>query len=625
MCGISGFIDANAGIADLQAMQQILHHRGPDARGHYFENGVGLAHNRLSIIDLSHGGDQPFYFEQLVLVYNGEIYNYKEIRKELIAAGYNFTTASDTEVLIKGFHRWGPGVLEKIIGMFAFAMFDKKANQLYLCRDRLGVKPLYYLCNDRSIFFASELKALWKWTNLDDISNEGLAEYLTFGYTLGDNTFFKNIKSIPPGHYLTFQDGTRSVKKYWDASDYLQDPLSGIPEAQLTDQLEDLLVSSFKYRMLSDVPVGIFLSGGIDSTALVALLSKHYGKLNTFTIGFDDQQFDETPYAREIAKLFQTNHTEQILSAADAKKRLHEFYKIYDEPFFDSSGIPTSLVSEIAQKNGMKVVLSSEGGDELFAGYPSYSRYYEIGKRIFGYPAAIRKPMGSAIGFLNKRIKPKLHEKKIARLSQFLQTHDWIDFYKNCISDIRHTSVKEYLAFDLPVNANSLSTHLRSGERHPIELFMLWDLKYLMPNDFLVKVDRATMYHGVESREPFLDHRLVEFALRLPLTYKLRDGQTKYLLRKVLERYVPAKYFDRPKMGFSIPLFTWFRDDLDSLFEEKLTKESFSPAWPQINYEWISRELKLYHHGKSKNKDLNIVMMWKFLGLMLWHDEYKKS
>ncbi len=625
MCGISGFVDSNANLSDLLVMQQVLHHRGPDARGHYFENGVGLAHNRLSIIDLSHAADQPFYFEDLVLIYNGEIYNYAEIRRELIKAGYSFITASDTEVLIKGFHHWGPKVLDKIIGMFAFALYNKKNLTLYLCRDRLGVKPLYYSWNNKSIFFASELKALLKVTRFPGIDHEGLSEYLTYGYTIGNNTFFNNIKNVPPGHFMIFQESKVSIEKYWDASDYLQNSLLDVPEKKLIDQLEELLVSAFQYRMVSDVPVGIFFSGGIDSTALVAILSKHYGTLNTFTIGFDDQQFDETPYARKIAKMFKTNHTERILNVGEARDRLNEFYKIYDEPFFDSSGIPTSLVSEIAQKNGMKVVLSSEGGDELFAGYPSYQRYFEIGKNIFKYPAFIRNPVSSAFTFLNRGFKSKPNGKKVARLGQFLRSENWIDFYLSCIAGITHDSAKEYLSIYDQGNQHILPNHSMQENHHPIDLFMLWDIKYLLPNDFLVKVDRATMYHGVESREPFLDHRLVEFALRLPLEYKLRDGKTKYLLRKVLERYLPSSYFDRPKMGFSIPLFSWFKNDFDFLFKQKLSQEAFSSAWPQIKYDWVQREMDIYQQGKSQNKDINTVMMWKFLGLMLWHDEYRKS
>ncbi|QOI97191.1 MAG: asparagine synthase (glutamine-hydrolyzing) [Flammeovirgaceae bacterium] len=622
MCGIAGFVDKRKSFDDLLAMQRCLHHRGPDAQGTFFENGVGLSHNRLSIIDLSASANQPFIYENLVLVYNGEIYNYAEIQKELVAAGYTFATHSDTEVLLKGFHYWGITVLHKLIGMFAFAIYDKASKELFLVKDRLGVKPLYYSVQGDAICFGSELKAFVRKTG--EINYSGLIDYLRYGFTVSSNTFFEGIEKLLPGHYLHFAHGKARVIAYWDAEDYVHDPFTAQPEEKLADELEALLVSSFKYRMVSDVPVGIFFSGGIDSTALVAILSKHFGTVNTFTIGFDDRAFDETPFARKIAGYFKINHTGRILNINEAKERLGSFYSIYDEPFYDSSGIPTSLVSELARENGMKVVLSSEGGDELFGGYTSYQRYYKYGKRVFNFPAFARKMGSRSLFGLDTLIKVSALGNKLNKAGQLLQNTSWQEFYKTCVSTLDASRLERYISGTLNDSAyNDLATLTHKTVKsalHPMELFMLWDLKYLLPDDFLLKIDRATMHHSLESREPFLDHRLVEFALRLPLHYKIRNGQTKYLLRKVIERYLAPEYFNRPKMGFSVPLFNWFKKDMDNLFQVYLSKQNFTQAWPMINYNWVQKQLNIYFKSKSTDQELNMVIMWKFLGLMLWRE-----
>ncbi|GIV36637.1 MAG: asparagine synthetase B [Cyclobacteriaceae bacterium] len=621
MCGISGFVDPAKSHADLQHMLQCLHHRGPDAQGIFFDEDVGLAHNRLSIIDLTEAANQPFRFQQLVLVYNGEIYNYTELRPQLEARGYTFTTHSDTEVLIKGYHCWGIEVLSRLIGMFAFAVYDVEKKELVLVRDRLGIKPLFYRHQGKTLQFASELKAFAECRSWNHIDLNGFIDYLAYGYTAGTHTFFKGIKKLLPGHYLVFKNGTATTHTYWDAETFAGDPITGKTEEQLTDELEELMIDAFRYRMVADVPVGIFFSGGIDSTALVALLSRHFGTVNTFTIGFDDTGFDETPHARKIAAYFKTNHTERILGLEEARNRLQDFYRIYDEPFYDSSGIPTSLVSELACQSGMKVVLSSEGGDELFGGYPSYQRYYKLGKQLLRTPRPLRKHIVKLLRVFVPSVIPSFLGNKFEKTSRLLEANDWQEFYQVCVSTISQCHWQQYVHapehFIYDNTATLKHAHLLH-QLHPMELFMLWDLKYLMPDDFLVKIDRATMYYSLEAREPFLDHRLVEFCLRLPLQYKIRNSQTKYLLRKVLNRYLPSSYIDRPKMGFSVPLFTWFKSDMDKLFQLKLSEETFSKAWPSVNYSWVARQLRIYQRSKKMDKELNIVIMWKLLGLMLW-------
>jgi asparagine synthase (glutamine-hydrolysing) len=524
-------------------------------------------------------------------------------------------------VIVKGFHAWGIKVVDHIIGMFAFALYDRSSRELFLVRDRLGVKPLYYQRSGDDFLFASELKAFHTSTSNFGTDMEGLAEFLVFGYTVENNTFYPGIKKVPPGHYLKISDGKDETHKYWDASEFVLDPLTEATENQLVDQLEELLVSSFQYRMVSDAPVGIFLSGGIDSSLLVAILAKHYGQVNTFTIGFDDPQYNEAPYAKQIATYFKTNHVERILSLGEAREELNNFYRIYDEPFYDSSGIPTALVTKVAKEHNMKVVLSSEGGDELFAGYPSYQAIRKSGSIILSNPSMIRKGMRGVLKSMNSLMPTSYWGNRLEKLESLLSSKNWMEYYINSLSSapiqrvLNNTKVPPAFRFDIP-------EHLMKKLK-PEELFMLWDIKYLLPNDFLTKIDRATMHYSLEAREPFLDHRLVEFALRIPLHYKIRNGQTKYLLRKVLERYIPAHYFNRPKMGFSIPLFSWFKQDLYSLIDQRLTKEEFNSTWPQIDYRWIEQEKALFEISRKKDKEFNLITLWKFLSLMLWSDIYK--
>lgn len=615
MCGISGFVDGSASFEDLQKLHSTLRHRGPDADGFFFESPVGLAHNRLSIIDLSPQADQPMVFEHLIIIFNGEIYNFREIKHELISKGYDFNTVSDTEVLIKGFHCWGPKVVDRLIGMFSIAIYDKTDKKLFLIRDRLGVKPLYYFFDGRSFYFFSELKA-WLYTcKKIDVDGAALKEFLKFGYVVSNRSIVKDVQKVPPGCYVVFESGKVNVTQYWNLLHYAFEEKWQTNEEQTADALEELLVSSFKYRMVADVSVGIFFSGGIDSSLLVALLTKYHGKVNTFTIGFKEADFNEAPYARKIADFFKTNHTEQILSRAEAEERLSSFYKIYDEPFFDSSGVPTSLVAELAHKNGMKVVLSSEGGDELFAGYPSYKSTASRAKSLLNLPSSIRS---ASSALLNQVGKLSTYHKRnqIGRASRLLKAKTLSDFY------IENTATLDnQIGLQYSINSSfELGSHKMD---EPEELFMLWDLLYLMPNDFLVKIDRATMYHGVESREPFLDHRLIEYCLRIPYHMKYKDGQPKYLLRKILARHLPSSFFDRPKMGFSIPLFTWFKQDLDKMLFHLLNRATFTENWPSIDYRLVKRELEDYNRCKLHGKEKNMLLLWKFLNLMLWKRAYE--
>src|SRR3954453_965066 len=378
MCGIAGFIDPARGRDVLERMTSAIARRGPDDKGHYLENGVGLGHRRLAIIDLSPLGHQPMRFESLVTVYNGEIYNYREVAAELRAEGYSFTSTSDTEVLLKAFHCWGPRCVERFVGMFTIAIYDEAEKALYLIRDRAGVKPLYYYEKDDGLPFGSTLKALRPYLSPDErtaIDGDALSEFLSLGYISSGLSILSAVKKVPQAHFLKYQQGRVTFERYWDVSfaenpDWRERPLD-----DLVDELEALVIRGFKYRMVADVPVGVFLSAGVDSSLVTAVLSKHYGTLRTFTIGFTEDGFDESADARKIAAHLGTEHREAILSADRGRDILEHFYDIYDEPHGDNSGIATAYVSQLAKESGVKVVLSADAGDELFGGYVRYVEF----------------------------------------------------------------------------------------------------------------------------------------------------------------------------------------------------------------------------------------------------------
>ena len=398
MCGIVGFCSnyKRTDVEVLTSMRDALTHRGPDDMGTYIdtENNVGLAHRRLSILDLSPLGHQPMSNEKgsIWVTYNGEIYNYKEVREELIRIGYTFKSNSDTEVLIKAFEQWGIECINKFIGMFAIAVWDKRTKKLYLIRDRVGVKPLYYYRKNGVFLFGSELKALMKHPDFHkEIDYNILPLYLRYGFISSPHTIFKNTFKIRPGHYLCVSNNSITEVKYWDIADYYNAVPLNKSEDEVAEELEDILIDSFKYRLISDVPVGVFLSGGIDSTIVTTLLQKNIDtKLKTFTIGFIEDRFNEAESAKKIAKFLGTDHTEYYLSEKDALEIIHKLPDIYDEPFGDQSGIPTYLVSKLARRD-VTVALSADGGDELFCGYRRYRSIIKIKDFISNYPKPIKK------------------------------------------------------------------------------------------------------------------------------------------------------------------------------------------------------------------------------------------
>ncbi len=619
MCGIVGFNSKKTEVLD--AMLKSIHHRGPDDSGTFEDAHISLGHARLSILDLSAHGHQPMSYEHLEMVFNGEVYNFQEIRLELEADGYSFVSDSDSEVVLKSFHKWGKSAVDRFIGMFAFAIYDKQAKEMYIFRDRVGVKPLYYYHDKDTFIFASEIRAIKTYKEDLRVNKEALNEYMQFQYISSGLSIYEDCYRLAPGHYLTYSIETKEIKieEYWSILPFFEKPKFQKSEKELVDELEALLIDSFKYRMVSDVPVGVFLSGGIDSSVVAAILQKHYGNIHTFTIGFKEAKYNEATFAKDLANHLGTVHTEEFLSAQDAGEILKEFVEIYDEPFGDSSGIPTTLVCKMAKEHDIKVVLSADGGDEVFCGYERYWYDYEKGQKIFKIPYALRKITASmmetvGVNFFAKFAKSKDFERKFHQLSTLLACKDWKTFYEQMIKSSKDYEIRALMGEPVQIKEDSFA----QGEReHPMQGMMNWDYQRYMVDDVLVKVDRATMYNSIEGREPLLDHRIAEFMAQVPFSLKYKDGTSKYLLKQVLYRYVPRELIDRPKMGFGIPMFEWFSEDLKVLLEKHLNKKSIE-AQGFFNYKEVAREMGEFENGKY----VNIDKLWFILVFQMWHARY---
>jgi len=620
MCGIAGFFNTKVDDRQVKALIQNLRHRGPDDQQFYLRDDVGLIHTRLSIIELSTLGAQPYRFENLVLAFNGEIYNYREIRQDLVKHGYSFISNSDTEVLIKAFHCWREKCMDHFIGMFAFSIYDEEKDEFFLVRDRVGVKPLYYSYQNGALYFASELKALKPFHLSNEINLESVSLYFRFGFIPHHLSIFKAISKLEPGTYLKVSRKEMIKKKYWAVDGEIDQSKK---ENEWEDELEALLISSFRYRMVSDVPVGVFLSGGIDSSLLTAILQKHSGNIHSFTIGFEESEFDESAYARQVAGLLETKHTQKILKLEEARKLLLNFYSIYDEPFADTSGLPTGCVTKLVKENGVKVVLSADGGDELFGGYTHYQEAMNLFRKFNSLPIALRRTISKSVGLLfppglRKKISPLNMEHKIYAFEEIVSAGNSIDFFEAFLANQSVTEISQMVQ-----SASNGSMGFTRKDLTDLQAMMAWDFQFYLPDDLLVKVDRATMYYGVECRDPFLDHRLVEFASRMPEELKIRNGKGKHILRKILKKYVPEKFYERKKQGFSIPIFAWFSRELDEMFEHYLSNVSLKNI-AFFDGQEIQREFAKYKLYKKQGKQYNIEKMWRILSFMLWWEKYLK-
>jgi asparagine synthase (glutamine-hydrolysing) len=570
MCGIAGFLafgEIRPGEELLRAMEGAMVHRGPDASGtHLSPDGkTGLSHRRLSILDLTETGSQPMASADgsMILCYNGEVYNFREIREELETKGHRFRGGSDTEVILAACREWGVReAVSRFIGMFAFALWDERAGRLHLVRDRLGIKPLFLARAPGLMLFASELKALMACPSFSrEVDRAALQYFLEFQYVPAPHSIFRGARKILPGHIITIAaDGTETDQVYWDLFDHWK--AGDAPpraEGEYLEELSSLLVSSIRYRLISDVPLGAFLSGGIDSSLTAALMQKAAsGPVKTFSIGFLEKGYDESGYAREVARHLGTDHREKMCTPAEALALVRMIPEAYDEPFADSSAIPTMLVSEFTRRH-VTVSLSGDGGDELFCGYPRYD-WVRQGAVVQGIPGFLRRPLASLLA--------RIPVHRIQRGAESILHDDPAEMYFHTVGIFERRRIGEIV----PQVVDDAGLSYFRTFRDPrgggiVERAMATDIRTYLVDDILAKVDRASMAFSLEARVPLLDHRVVEFAARLPMEYKVRGRETKYLLRKVLYSRVPRELIERPKMGFGIPVNRWLRNELRPLLD----------------------------------------------------------
>jgi asparagine synthase (glutamine-hydrolysing) len=573
MCGIVGIWDSRGARAvapeALRRMNESLHHRGPNETGIHIAPGIGLGHKRLSVIDVA-TGQQPLYNEDrsVVVVFNGEIYNYGELIPELSALGHIFRTRSDTEVIVHAWEAWGEACVKRFRGMFAFALWDHAQQTLFLARDRLGVKPLYYAeLRDGHWLFGSELKALLAHGELRrDIDPRSVEDYFALGYVPEPRTIFTSALKLAPGHTLCLRRGQPAAepRRYWDIQ-FTGDNL--ISEADAQVELVERLRESVRLRMISEVPLGAFLSGGVDSSAVVALMAgQSSGPVNTCSIAFSDPAFDESAFAQEVAARYRTRHHVETVETDDFDL-IDTLAALYDEPYADSSAIPTYRVCQLA-RNHVTVALSGDGGDESFGGYRRYRLHMAEERIRASLPLAIRKPLFGALGC----IYPKADwAPRFMRAKSTFQSlsRDSVEAYLHSVS-VMHDGMRASLftqKFKRSLGdyraAEVFHAHARRAETDdPLSLIQYLDMKTYLAGDINTKVDRASMAHSLEVREPLMDHSLVEWVASLPSSMKLRGGEGKWLLKKAMEPYLPNNVLYRPKMGFAVPLARWFRGPL---------------------------------------------------------------
>ncbi|MEN8236702.1 MAG: asparagine synthase (glutamine-hydrolyzing) [Pseudomonadota bacterium] len=646
MCGLTGFINPKSTTNNDAELRQRVHamtttiaHRGPDGHSYWVDaqNGVALGHRRLAIIDLSEHGRQPMlsHSGQYVLSYNGEIYNFQELRDQLLAKGAGpFHGHSDTEVILEAFAVWGiEKALSKFVGMFALALWDRKNQSLVLARDRLGIKPLYWGHVDNGLFlFGSELKALRVHPNCSPrVNKQALALMMRHGYVPAPYSIYQDIQHLAPGHMLHFdlKQQTAKISCYWNALQVAQDGINSrdnfsLSDAEATDQLEHLLKQAVKCRMISDVPLGAFLSGGIDSSAVVALMQTQSSQpTKTFSIGFAEAGYNEAHHAKEVARHLKTDHTELYVTPDQALDVIPKLAQMYDEPFADASQIPTHLVSQLARQH-VTVSLSGDGGDELFAGYNRYLLANNIWSKVNALPSFARKSIAGTIGLLTPHtwnrigcmlpFTPDLFGDKLHKFKPLLTKPSEESLYLQLISQW-HTNE------DIVRHTGQIPSALESVDMPTLmDRMQYWDLMTYLPSDILPKVDRASMAVSLEARVPLLDHRVVEFAWSLPQHMKIRGGKSKWLLRQVLDRYVPSSLIDRPKMGFGVPIDTWLKGPLrdwaeDLLDENHLIQEGiFNPA--------LIREKWQQHLKGSQNWQ---YPLWVVLMFQAWRREWQQD
>lgn len=633
MCGIAGYFSTKNKFSkeDLHGMTACLAHRGPDAEGFFNDEFCGLGHKRLSIIDLSTRANQPLYSEnnRFVIVYNGEVYNFSEIGAHLKGSGIHkdhshFKTSSDTEVILEAFAAYGPDFVNQLNGMFAIAIYDKELKELYLFRDRLGIKPLIYLWDQENFAFGSEIKSITSLKSFHkELNKEVLHDYLHLGFVPTPYTIYKNVFKLNAGCWMKVTQSGIEEFRYWNINTKLSNNVIENKEQSMV-KLSDLLMSSVQYQLKSDVPFGVFLSGGIDSSLVTAqAVQLSSVKVNTFSIGFEENSHNESEYAKAVAQYLQTDHHEFIVSYKDAIQLIDSILETYDEPFADPSAIPTMLVSKLA-RDYVTVTLSGEGGDELFMGYGSYKWARRLSNpinKLMAYPvAAILSKMNSRM----QRISHMLRYKDSFNLRSHIFSQEQYYFSSNEIIELLNTEYKpvSLVGNDMKINFNSvLGETINAGlpkigtrSLTAMEQQAIFDLYYYLPDDLLTKVDRASMRFSLETRVPYLDHRVVEFALNISPDLKYRNGTSKFILKQILYQYIPEEFFARPKQGFAIPLNKWLHKELAYLIEENLDQSTIE-KYGIVKFEKVKELLFNFNNGQDYlyNRIWLLIILHKWL------------
>jgi asparagine synthase (glutamine-hydrolysing) len=595
-------------------MCDVIRHRGPDDEGVHTEPGVGLGMRRLSIIDLS-TGHQPIHNEDQTIwvVFNGEIYNYRELRRELEAAGHRFYTSSDTETIVHAYEQWGEAAFGRLRGMFGIGLWDRRKRTLLLARDRAGIKPLHYAMVGNRLYFGSEIKSLIAAGAVTrEIDLGALDHYLSYLYAPRDRAIFKGVNKLPPGHYLAWKDGRIDVRQYWQIG--TAEPFRGTGD-EAAHALEAVLADAVESHMISDVPLGAFLSGGVDSSVVVGLMARASSRpVKTFSIGFDDPQFDELEHARRVAEHFGTEHHEFVVRP-DGLSILDQLIGHFDEPFADSSAIPTWYVSEIARRH-VTVVLSGDGGDELFGGYDRYLPHPRVAQFDSLPVPGKRQVAGLVWPLLPHGARGKNFLRHVSR-SDDGRYLDSIAFFQPDEKQALYTAdVRRALGRD---NAeNELARRFARFQALPAHSRMMrFDFETYLPEDVLTKVDRMSMAHSIESRVPLLDNEVIEFASTLPASLKIVNGRRKHVLKEAARRLLPPEILDRKKQGFGVPLGVWFRGGLADVFSDVLR----SPTTRQRGYFEPSFIDRIVSEHLTAKRD-HTLQLWQLLVFELWHRQY---
>jgi asparagine synthase (glutamine-hydrolysing) len=616
MCGLFGIINLDGkkvDLGDCKQMISVIGHRGPDGYGYYHDNNVYMGQVRLSIIDLE-GGKQPIYNEDrsCFVICNGEIYNYKGIREELIRKGHRFRTSSDSEILIHLYEEKKEMMLDDLNGMYSFAIYDINSEELFLARDRIGIKPLYYYYDGKRFLFSSEMKALIKSGLVPlEVDERAVYQYLTLHHSVPPGTLIKKIKSVKAGHYMRLRHSNIDQVQYWDIQPNVEDKPLSFNNA--LEEVEKLLLDSVEKRLMSDVPLGLFLSGGLDSSLIAALMYKIVGRdIKTFSIGFKEKTYSELPYSRQISNMIQSDHSEIIVTPKDIMDSIEDVIWYRETPP-ESSDIPIHLLCKAATKK-VTVVLTGEGGDEAFCGYSKYA-YEGLAK----YGSLLTNPLAKT--FYESKISENIIPQRLRTAMKLLAVRKKHRRYYRWFSYFKNEELEKILKNDMMnlLEGQDIFKEMSKGKRFrsTVDEMQYLDIKTWLPDNLLLRGDRISMASGLEARVPFLDHRIVELGCRLPTDFKVKRLMGKRILKKIAEKYLPHNVIYRKKIGFEVPLSEWFRNDMKDFLISNLTKKnSFCSNF--LKEEGIKGLIQEHITGERDH----YKKLWMLLNLELWHDKF---